>query len=84
MWVGFFFYEKRVPPRSQPLATTEITKKNIITLGVSGILSWGIGGVAFFQAIQLIGASRATPISSINPLVGSLLGFAFLKEQIRK
>ncbi|MFX0063931.1 MAG: DMT family transporter [Candidatus Hermodarchaeota archaeon] len=82
LWVGFFLYEKRGPPRSQSLATTEITKKNIITLGVSGILSWGIGGVAFFQAIQLIGASRATPISSINPLVGSLLGFTFLKERI--
>ncbi|MFX1254360.1 MAG: DMT family transporter [Promethearchaeota archaeon] len=84
LWVGVFLYEKRSPPRSQPLAATEITKKNIVTLGISGILSWGIGGVAFFQAIQLIGASRATPISSINPLIGSLLGFIFLKEQIGK
>ncbi|MFX1533290.1 MAG: DMT family transporter [Promethearchaeota archaeon] len=84
LWVGIFLYEKRAPPRSQPLAATEITKKNIVTLGVSGILSWGIGGVAFFQAMQLIGASRATPISSINPLVGSLLGFIFLKERIGK
>ncbi len=52
-----------------------------ITMGLSGITAWAVGGTLFLGAIQIIGANRATPISAITPLVGSLLGFIFLHEK---
>lgn len=58
------------------------TKKEIYVLGVGGILGWGIGAISFFTAMELIGASRATPISSINPLIAILLGILVLKEKL--
>ena len=60
------------------------TKKEVYVLGVGGILGWGFGAISFFTAIELIGASRATPISSINPLIAILLGILILKERISR
>jgi DME family drug/metabolite transporter len=52
-----------------------------LIFGITGILSWGLGAVTFFTSIELIGASRATPISSINPIIAVILGIIFLKEK---
>ncbi len=60
---------------------TSIQSKDIFIFGLTGILSWGVGGVAFFKSIELIDASRATPISSINPVIAIILGIIFLKEK---
>ncbi len=60
---------------------TPISRRDILLFGVTGILSWGIGAVTFFTSIELIGTSRATPISSINPLIAVILGIIFLKEK---
>jgi DME family drug/metabolite transporter len=58
-----------------------ISKRDVLVFGLTGILSWGIGAVIFFSSIELIGASRATPISSINPIIAVILGVVFLKEK---
>lgn len=57
-------------------------RKEIAILGIGGILGWGLGAISFFSSIDLIGASRATPISSINPLIAVFLGILFLKEKL--
>ena len=71
---SLFSSEEKIP--NEP-----ITKRDILIFGLTGILSWGIGAVTFFTSIELIGASRATPISSINPLIAVILGVVFLKEK---
>lgn len=52
-----------------------------LIFGLTGILSWGLGAVTFFTSLELIGTSRATPISSINPIIAIILGIVFLKEK---
>ncbi|MFW9777569.1 MAG: DMT family transporter [Candidatus Heimdallarchaeota archaeon] len=61
-----------------------IGKRDTIVLGIGGLVTWGIGGVAFFYSIDIIGAARATPISSINPLIAVLLGILILKERLTR
>jgi len=65
-----------------PASLSHITKKVSFILGLGGILSWGIGGISFFSSIEMIGAGRATPISSINPLISVIIGILVLKEKI--
>lgn len=59
-----------------------ISRNQAIILGLGGIMSWGIGAIAFFTSIDIIGAVKATPISSINPLVSVGLGILILKEKL--
>ncbi|MHA2298450.1 MAG: EamA family transporter [Candidatus Hodarchaeales archaeon] len=40
------------------------------------------GSVSFFLSIDLIEASLATPISSINPLIAVIIGILVLKEKL--
>lgn len=69
--------------KDDPASLTYITKKVGIVFGIGGILSWGIGAISFFSSIELIGAARATPISSINPLISVIVGIFVLKEKLK-
>ncbi len=57
------------------------SRKDVIVLGLGGILGWGIGAISFFSSIDLIDAARATAISSINPIIAIILGIFVLKEK---
>ncbi|MHA2226999.1 MAG: DMT family transporter [Candidatus Hodarchaeales archaeon] len=61
---------------------SHITRKTILGLGLGGVLAWGFGGLTFFSALELIETSRATPISSINPLISVVIGIFYLKEKL--
>ncbi|UCG03913.1 MAG: DMT family transporter [Candidatus Heimdallarchaeota archaeon] len=69
--------------KDDPASLEHITKKVGLVFGIGGILSWGIGAISFFSSIELIGAARATPISSINPLISVIIGIAVLKEKLK-
>jgi DME family drug/metabolite transporter len=79
LWILFDKYQ--ILSKEEIRIFDPISKHNIIIFGLSGILSWGLGALAFFTSIQLIGSARATPISSINPLVAVILGVVFLREK---
>ena len=51
---------------------------------LSGIFGWGVGTVLFTLSIDYIGALIATPLSSTNVLVATLLGIVFLKEPVSR
>jgi DME family drug/metabolite transporter len=78
-WLVFDKYH--LQSRKKPRSFSPITKRDILIFGITGILSWGLGAVTFFTSIELIGTSRATPISSINPVIAVILGIVFLKEK---
>ncbi len=59
-------------------------KKDLIFLIIGGIVTWLGGGGSFFTAVNLIGAARSTPISSISPFVVLIWSAIFLKEKIVK
>ncbi|MBY9005446.1 MAG: DMT family transporter [Candidatus Lokiarchaeota archaeon] len=61
-----------------------ISARNFIFLVCAGIMAWGIGSVAYFEAIRIIGISRASPIASINPLITVIFGIIILKENLNK
>ncbi|MHA1302968.1 MAG: DMT family transporter [Candidatus Heimdallarchaeaceae archaeon] len=60
------------------------TRKDFLFLASGGIITWLGGGFSFFTAVNLIGAARSTPISSISPFIVLLWSFLFLKEKIVK
>jgi len=47
-----------------------------------GILGSGIAYILFFSLLHSIGPTRATTVTYIPPLVGTLLGVIFLNERI--
>ena len=59
-----------------------LTRRDWIFLATSGILGMTLGGIAFLFSVQLIGASRATSLSSSSPVLVSLMSSFFLKEKV--
>ncbi|MFX0013874.1 MAG: GRP family sugar transporter [Promethearchaeota archaeon] len=74
-------YQKGI---EDPASLSQMSKKISVVLGLGGIFSWGIGAISFFSSIELIGAARATPISSVNPLISVIIGIFFLKEKLSR
>ena len=59
-----------------------LNRKDWVFLATSGILGMTLGGIAFLFSVQLIGASRATSLSSSSPVLASLMSSLFLKEKV--
>ncbi len=59
-------------------------KRTFLLMGFSGVVGWVIGATAFFYAVQLVGASIPTPISSTNPIFATLFGVALGIEDLTK
>jgi DME family drug/metabolite transporter len=78
-WVVFDKYQ--IHSRENMRSYERISMRDGLIFGLTGILSWGLGAVTFFTSLELIGTSRATPISSINPIIAVILGIIFLKEK---
>ncbi|MBS7650448.1 MAG: DMT family transporter [Candidatus Bathyarchaeia archaeon] len=59
-----------------------LNRRNLGLLVFSGILGMTLGGIIFLHSVQLIGASKAAPLSSSSPFWASILSSAFLKEKL--
>jgi DME family drug/metabolite transporter len=55
---------------------------NVALIVVSGLIGQGLGDGAFVTSMKSIGASRAMPISSIQPLLTTFLAAAVLGERV--
>lgn len=49
---------------------------------VTGLLSFGIGGLLFLLGLQLAGAAKTSVLSSVSPLFSVPLAVLFLKERV--
>ena len=67
---------------SKPGKKWEIAGKDLAVLSASGIIGMVLGGITFLISLQLIGASRATPLSSSSPIWASIISSIFLKERV--
>ena len=67
---------------SKPRKKWEIAGKDLAVLSASGIIGMVLGGITFLISLQLIGASRATPLSSSSPIWASIISSIFLKERV--
>jgi len=67
---------------SKPRKKWMLDKKVLAVLSASGILGMVLGGITFLFSVQLIGASRATPLSASSPVWASIMSSVALKEKI--
>ncbi|NBI40552.1 EamA family transporter [[Haemophilus] felis] len=66
-----------------PLFSVQSYKK--VTLGLfAGLIGGPIGMLCYLQSIQYIGIGLSAPISTMYPIVGTILSVVFLNEKINK
>lgn len=61
---------------------SNLDRRALGLLVLSGVLGMTLAGVVFLLSIQLIGVSRAAPLSSSSPVWAALMSSVFLKEKI--
>lgn len=61
---------------------SNLDRRTLGLLVLSGVLGMTLAGVVFLFSIQLIGVSRAAPLSSSSPVWAALMSSVFLKEKI--
>ena len=64
------------------LRARRVKKGYALYMALGGILGVGLGPVFFFNAINMIGASRASVLSSGSPIVAALLGAIVFGEKL--
>ena len=67
---------------SKPRGKREVTRRDLLLLSASGVIGMVLGGITFLLSIQLIGASRASPLNASSPVLASLMSRAFLREKV--
>jgi len=67
---------------SKPKKRWMLTKKDLALLSASGIFGMVLGGITFLFSVQLIGASRATPLCASSPVWASIISSVTLKERV--
>ncbi len=67
---------------SKPREKREVTRRDLLLLSASGVIGMVFGGITFLLSIQLIGASRASPLNASSPVLASLMSRAFLREKV--
>ena len=67
---------------SKPRMKWTVERRDLAILAASGILGMVIGGITFLFSVQLIGASRATPLSASSPVWASIISAVALKEKV--
>jgi DME family drug/metabolite transporter len=56
--------------------------QEIFLAGITGVLSFGLGGFLFLLAVQYAGAGKAAVLTSCAPLFGLPLSALYLKERV--
>ena len=64
------------------LRARRLERRYALNMALGGILGVGLGPVFFFNAINMIGPSRASVLSSGSPIVSALLGAAVFREKL--
>lgn len=58
--------------------------KDVVKIGIAGSIDYALGGILFFTSVHLVGAIKATILSSTSPLFIAPLSVIFLKEKLTK
>ena len=67
---------------SKPARKWNLDRKSLLLLFASGAVGMVLGGIIFLLSVNLVGASRATPLSASSPVWASLMSSLFLKEKV--
>lgn len=75
MWVVLFVLEGRFWPES-------LGRRELVLLGVSGLVGLTLGDTVFFQALTRLGARRTLLFSALSPPMTALLAVPILGEPV--
>ncbi len=78
--VASAFFAVLLPFAGGLAALTRLSWANVAGLLGSVVLIIGVGDTLFFASMERIGASRALPVASANPLITLVLALVFLGE----
>jgi len=67
---------------SKPTRKWNLDRRSLLLLFASGAIGMVLGGVVFLLSMNLVGASRATPLSASSPVWASIMSSFFLKEKV--
>ena len=65
-----------------PSQIKKLTRKDLLTIGVAGVIDMGIGGLLLLGSLSLIDASKAIPLSSTTPLFALIFASQLSSEKI--
>jgi DME family drug/metabolite transporter len=60
----------------------KLDRRSLLVLTLAGILGLSIGNALFLLGITSIGVARAVPLSSISPILSTVVGSVFLRERV--
>lgn len=69
-------------PRNTTLHRRALSRRSVILVGISGMISIGMAGILFVFALQRIGAGPASTIFATSPVFGLPLAAIFLRERL--
>jgi len=61
-----------------------LTRFNILTMFLSGLIAIGVGDMLFLTGLQTTKANVAAPLASTTPLFAAIIAIVFLKEEVSK
>jgi len=67
---------------SNPREEWKFERRDLMLLASSGIIGMVLGGITFLYSVNLIGASRATPLGASSPVWASVMSSFLLKEKV--
>ncbi|MCK4243769.1 DMT family transporter [Candidatus Bathyarchaeota archaeon] len=65
-------------------STRHLTKSNILTMFLSGLIAIGVGDTFFYYGLETTRASVGAPLASATPLFSTIIAILFLKERVSK
>jgi len=77
--LSIFQYGPWAPKTLPPMKRTRL--KHLSLIALSGMLGYGIGGIAYVLAMQRVGAGRTVLITSLTPVLVLILSVLFLRER---
>ncbi|UCE16784.1 MAG: DMT family transporter [Candidatus Bathyarchaeota archaeon] len=71
-------------PSGTRSSTRHLTRFNILTMFLSGLVAIGVGDTFFLIGLETTKANVAAPLASTTPLFAAIIAILFLKEEVSK
>jgi len=73
-----------VLPLETKSSIRHLTKSNILTMFLSGVISLGVGDTFLYIGLENAEANVVAPLASTTPLFAAIIAILFLKERVSK
>lgn len=74
----------RVLPSKTKLAAGSLTRFNVLTIFLSGLIAIGVGDTFYLIGLETTKANIAAPLASTTPLFAAIIAILYLKEEVSR